>query len=99
MIRRLGPFEGEIWPPNHSGNNITWDGSTVIKRYPGKALNYYREHALLSRLDGFAVPRILPGSRPGELHLAYIDGLHGCQTIDSGKAGNLLREMGSFLAR
>ena len=71
----------------------------MIKRYNNKLVSYYREHAVLLRLAGLAVPEVLKGSRPGELHLAYVDGVHGPEAIDSGAASNLLREMGTFLRR
>jgi len=93
------PYDGKGWPASHSGNDISWNGSAVIKRYNNKPVSYYREHAVLLRLSNLPVPRVLQGSRPGELHLAYIDGVRGVEAIDSGAASNLLRQMGSFLRR
>ena len=71
----------------------------MVKRYDAKLVNYYREHDLLQRLEPLPVPRVLPGCRPGELHLAYVDGVHGADAIEHGGAGNLLRELGLFLRR
>jgi hypothetical protein len=93
------PPEGKNRKPNTSGNNIVWDGAAVVKNYNEKLANYYRELILLTRLSDFPVARIATGSRPGNLHLKYIDGLTGNMAVEAGMATTLLKEMGKFLRR
>ncbi|MDN5325969.1 MAG: hypothetical protein PWP41_665 [Moorella sp. (in: firmicutes)] len=97
MNKHSGPPEGTGWKPNLSGNSIIWDGSSVVKNYGLRLENYYREQAILKRLEQLPLPHVLPGSRPGRLKMEYIDGIDGQKAIEAGKAGNVLYEMGRFL--
>jgi aminoglycoside phosphotransferase (APT) family kinase protein len=92
------PPEGRAWKPQVSGNSVSWNGSSVVKRYGANLDGYHRERALLGRLaDHLPVPRPLPTSRPGSLHLPYVDGVNGQLLADADQPGRLLEELGTFL--
>ena len=95
----MEPEKGTAWRPNHSGNNVSWDGSAVVKRFTGDLTGYYREQATLAQLAELPVPRVMPSTRLGELHLEYVDGVNGSEAVELGQAGDLLRELGRFLRR
>jgi aminoglycoside phosphotransferase (APT) family kinase protein len=94
-----GPGEGLAWTPNVSGNSVSWDGWAVIKRYGTRLANYYREYAILTRLADLEVPRLAPGSRPGELRMQFLNGISGHALVEAGRASTLLAELGRFLRR
>src|SRR5437870_11607451 len=95
-----GPPEGVAWKPQVSGNAISWNGSAVVKAFGSRAEAYRREHAVLGRLaDRLPVPRPLPSSHPGSLHLPYVEGLNGQALADADQPGRLLEQLGAFLRR
>lgn len=92
-----GPEDGLAWKPNLSGNSVSWNGSAVVKSYGSKPDNYYREYAILKKLENIPLPHVLDSSIPGQLHMNYIDGIGGKEAIEAGHAASLLKEMGIFL--
>lgn len=97
MQSNPGPSEGRAWRPAHSGNSVSWNGSAVVKRYGANVAGFYLEYSLLPRLAPLPVPTVLDGTRPGELHLAYVDAVPGGAAIEGGNSRKLLRELGRFL--
>src|SRR5262249_19142768 len=65
----LGPTEGLAWRPGRSGNAVSWDGTSVVKRHAGGAPATRRELAALGRMADLPVPRVRAGTSPTALHL------------------------------
>jgi aminoglycoside phosphotransferase len=98
---RSRPAAGMRWIPQESGNNVRWDGDAVVKDYGVRADARRREEAVLEFLGGrLPVPALLPGARPHELRMEFVDGFGGDEVSAEGQhASTLLTEMGRFLRR
>jgi aminoglycoside phosphotransferase (APT) family kinase protein len=90
-------------PLRHSYTNDTrGDGCVVVKRYegPDAPVRRSRERAMLARLQGLLpVPALLGGAEKGELRMAFVDGVHGQELIEVGRAELVLRACGRTLRR
>lgn len=92
----MGPEEGLAWKPATSGNQLTWDGSAVVKTF-GSIDAWQAERAALAALRHLRVPRVLDDTQPGVLRLEFIDGGTGTEAIEAGFASEVLFTLGSFL--
>lgn len=98
---RHEPPGGVDWAPPTSGNAITWDGSHVVKAFPGGSEPYRRERAALrylSMVSDLPVPSLAWARADGRLAIEYIAGMPGPKAMETNLAGDLLRAMGEFLA-
>ncbi len=89
-------------PLRHSYTNRTLgDGVTVVKCYqgPGALARSRLEQAMLHALQGrVPVPQILDCS-DGCLTMTFMNGIHGQELLDAGRAGGVLRACGTMLWR
>ncbi len=90
-----------MWPLRHSYTNRTiGDGATVVKCYqePGAARSRL-EQGMLRALHGqVPVPQILD-YRDGCLAMTFMNGIHGQELLDAGRADGVLRACGTMLWR
>lgn len=89
-------------PLRHSYTNRTLgDGATVVKCYqgPGALARSRLEQAMLHALQGqLPVPQILDYS-DGRLTMTFMNGVHGQELLDAGRADGVLRACGTMLWR
>ena len=91
-----------MWPLRHSYTNRTLgDGATVVKCYqePGALARSRLEQGMLRALHGqVPVPQILD-YRDGCLAMTFMNGIHGQELLDAGRADGVLRACGTMLWR
>ena len=83
-------------------NRILGDGARVLKGYqgPDALARLQREHEVLDALrgQGVPVPQVL-AAEDGCLVMSFINGVHGQELLEAGRADAVLRACGSMLQR
>lgn len=87
--------EKNIFP--FSGNNIRREQNIIIKDHNHNKAGFEIELAVLKRLDGLQIPKLIKSNDSNVLHLEYIHGINGRTAIENGYVKELLFEMGKFL--
>jgi aminoglycoside phosphotransferase (APT) family kinase protein len=93
----VGPVEGRAWRPGRSGNAVSWDGASVVKRHASGIPATLRELAVLGRVADLPVPRVRAGTEPSALHLEFVNGMPAGEAIEAGRASDVLFAMGRAL--